>query len=87
MDQKLVQLFPERESNPTQQGRGFADPFGRFMKLPDVERSVGLSRPQIYKLMRREDRPFPPPIKVETSSLWVERDVVAWKQAEIEKEL
>ena len=59
------------------------DPYGRFMKIADVMASVGISRPQIYKLMRREDLPFPSPIKVESQSLWVEQEIIQWKQARI----
>lgn len=55
------------------------DPYGRFLKLADVMQSIGVSQAMVYKLMHDEKRPFPRPIKVGRASLWVERDVVAWK--------
>jgi predicted DNA-binding transcriptional regulator AlpA len=55
------------------------DPFGRFLKVRDVAVSVGLSRAMIYRLMREAGDPFPAPVKVGAASLWIEREVVAWK--------
>lgn len=57
------------------------DPFGRFLKLSDVMQSIGVSQAMVYKLMQDEVMPFPRPVKIGRSSLWVERDVVAWKTA------
>lgn len=55
------------------------DPYGRFLKLADVMKSIGVSQAMVYKLMKDEKRPFPKPVKVGRAALWVERDVVAWK--------
>jgi predicted DNA-binding transcriptional regulator AlpA len=64
-------------------GAGEGDPFGRFMKVRDVAASVGLSRAMIYRLMSDEADPFPAPVKVGSASLWVEREVVAWKAGRV----
>ena len=58
---------------------GRIDPYGRFLKLADVMKSIGVSQAMVYKLMKDEKWPFPKPIKVGRAALWVERDVVAWK--------
>jgi len=42
-------------------------------------KSIGVSQAMVYKLMKSDQNPFPPPVKVGRASLWVERDVVAWK--------
>ena len=63
-------------------GRGVAqplDPYGRFLKLADVMDSIGVSQAMVYKLMHDERLPFPRPIKIGRGSVWIERDVVAWK--------
>jgi prophage regulatory protein len=61
-----------------------ADPFGRFLKVREVTASVGLSRAMIYRLMREGRDPFPSPIKIGAASVWVEREVVAWKARRVE---
>lgn len=55
------------------------DPYGRFLKLSDVMSSIGVSQAMVYKLMHAERLPFPHPIKIGRVSVWIERDVVAWK--------
>lgn len=55
------------------------DPYGKFLKLADVMQSIGVSQAMVYKLMHDERRPFPQPVKIGRSSVWIERDVVAWK--------
>jgi prophage regulatory protein len=48
----------------------------RFIRLPEVMRRVGLSRPQVYKLISK-DR-FPSPIKIGSASAWVEGEIASW---------
>ena len=55
------------------------DPFGRFLKLAEVERSVGIKRTKIYEHMRNPDLPFPKPLKIDNSAVWIEGEVVLWK--------
>jgi predicted DNA-binding transcriptional regulator AlpA len=55
------------------------DPYGRFLKLADVMQSIGVSQAMVYKLMQDNCLPFPRPIKIGRASVWIERDVVAWK--------
>jgi predicted DNA-binding transcriptional regulator AlpA len=38
----------------------------------------------IYRLMREGRDPFPSPVKIGAASLWVEREVVAWKARRVE---
>jgi prophage regulatory protein len=64
--------------------RSEADPFGRFLRVRDVTTSVGLSRAMIYRLMHEGRDPFPSPVKIGAASLWVEREVVAWKARRVE---
>lgn len=64
--------------------RSDADPFGRFLKVRDVAASVGLSRAMIYRLMKEGGDPFPAPLKIGSASVWVEREVVAWKARRVE---
>ncbi|WP_156840271.1 helix-turn-helix transcriptional regulator [Novosphingobium aquimarinum] len=51
---------------------------GRFLKIGEVVREVGLSRPQIYRLIRSGD--FPRQIRLSPQRVaWTERDVEHWK--------
>ena len=61
------------------------DPYGRFLRLPEVEATVGLKKSKLYALMKEADDPFPSPIHVGTRALWVEADIIAWKAKRIEK--
>ena len=55
-----------------------------FLRLPQVQAQVGLSRSQIYKLMAEER--FPASKKIGTRiAVWVSSDIQAWKQARIEE--
>ncbi|WP_306253326.1 AlpA family transcriptional regulator [Parvularcula sp. IMCC14364] len=60
------------------------DPFGRFLKLQEVMASIGVSQAMVYKLMHDEVMPFPKPVKVGRASLWIEREVIAWKARIVE---
>ena len=42
------------------------DPYGRFLRLPEVEATVGLKKSKLYALMKEADDPFPSPIHVGT---------------------
>ncbi|MEM6625130.1 MAG: AlpA family phage regulatory protein [Pseudomonadota bacterium] len=55
------------------------DPYGRFLKLADVVASIGVSQAMVYKMINDERAQFPKPVKVGRASLWIERDIVAWK--------
>ena len=55
-----------------------------FLRLPQVQDQVGLSRSQIYKLMAEER--FPASKKIGTRiAVWLSSDIHAWKQARIEE--
>jgi len=56
----------------------------RFLRLAEVELMTGLSRPTIYRLIKRhasEGGGFPAPVKVSRMSLWIEAEVLAWIEA------
>jgi predicted DNA-binding transcriptional regulator AlpA len=52
----------------------------RLLRLTGVRELYPVSRPQIYRQMRRVNDPFPSPIHVTggTASFWREDDVLAW---------
>ncbi len=76
MERRLHSEGDEREPED-------GDPFGRFLKVRDVAASVGLSRAMIYRLMNEGEDPFPAPVKVGSASLWVEKEIVAWKAGRV----
>jgi len=47
-----------------------------FVRLTEVLRRVGLSKPKIYRLMREDN--FPRPRKVGRASLWRSDELDAW---------
>ena len=54
----------------------------QFLRLPQVMRRVGLSKPQLYKLITQNE--FPSQIKIcSRISVWLESDVVEWMQQQI----
>ena len=55
-----------------------------FLRLPQVQAQVGISRSQIYKLMAEGD--FPASKKIGTRiAVWLSSDIQAWQQARIEE--
>jgi len=58
-------------------------PPDRLIRLAAVCDIVGVSRATIYRMIRAET--FPPPVKVNAASLWVEREVSAWVDVKVEK--
>ena len=55
-----------------------------FLRLPQVQAQVGLSRSQIYKLMAEGS--FPASNKVGTRiAIWLSSDIEAWKQARMDE--
>ncbi|MFK2876867.1 helix-turn-helix transcriptional regulator [Rhodanobacter hydrolyticus] len=49
----------------------------RFLRLPEVCSTTGLSRTQIYRLAQAKQ--FPAPIKLsEKASAWIEGEVAQW---------
>lgn len=63
-------------------------PQDRFLRIAEVIDIVGLSRSEIYRLMRRDS--FPRPIKISADSrrnapaLWVSGEVRSWMQARVD---
>ena len=54
----------------------------QFLRLPQVMQRVGLSKPQLYKLITQNE--FPSQIKIcSRISVWLESDVVEWMQQQI----
>lgn len=54
----------------------------QFLRLPQVMQRVGLSKPQLYKLITQNE--FPSQIKIcSRISVWLESDVVEWMQEQI----
>lgn len=50
--------------------------YDRFLRLPEVSRTTGLARTQIYDLTAKGE--FPRPVKRGRSSLWPESAVQDW---------
>lgn len=80
---KGAELTPDRDDNADEATHGI-DPFGRFLKIHEVAASVGLCRAMVYKLMHEQPDPFPAPVKIGSASVWVEREVVAWKARRVQ---
>lgn len=57
-----------------------ADPT-RFLRIKDVLDRVPVSRPTIYRLMKKDE--FPKCVTIGCSSLWLESEVNAWMQEKI----
>lgn len=61
-----------------------------LIRMPEVERIVGIKRSTIYKLMQRTDSDFPQPVKLSNSNArgapvaWVLSEVQAWTRGRIE---
>ena len=56
----------------------------QFLRLPEVMQRVGLSKPQLYKLMAQNE--FPSQIKIcSRISVWLESDVVQWMQEQVQR--
>ena len=56
----------------------------QFLRLPQVMRRVGLSKPQLYKLITQNE--FPSQIKIcSRISVWLESDVVEWMQQQVQR--
>lgn len=55
-----------------------------ILRIPDVQRRVGLSRAQIYSLVTRGE--FPAPIKLGVkASGWLESEIDHWIDEQIKK--
>ena len=56
----------------------------QFLRLPQVMQRVGLSKPQLYKLITQNE--FPSQIKIcSRTSVWLESDVVQWMQEQVQR--
>ena len=66
------------------------DACSTLIRMPEVERIVGMKRSTIYKLMQRTDSDFPQPVKLSNSNArgapvaWVLSEVQAWTRGRIE---
>lgn len=54
----------------------------RFLRIRDVLKRVPISRPTIYRMMRRGD--FPKAVPIGCSAVWVEKEIDEWVQARID---
>lgn len=80
------QLVPPDNRRPNAPAPKANDPHGRFLRMPEVEAMVGLRKSKIYLLMQEDTDPFPPPIHIGSRSVWIEKEVVAWKTKRVEAE-
>ena len=51
-----------------------------LVKVDYICKRLSISRATVYRLMKQADNPFPAPIKIGKSSLWVWNEVEAWVQ-------
>ena len=54
-----------------------------LLRIPDVQARTGISRSQLFELIRRKEFPAPIPLVGRTRA-WVESDVSAWIAGRIE---
>lgn len=47
-----------------------------LLKLPAVEKMVGLKKTKIYALI--QEGKFPPPVKIGSASSWVDQEIENW---------
>ena len=75
--------------SPTIQNPIF-DASSTLIRMPEVERIVGMKRSTIYKLMQRSDSGFPLPVKLSNSNArgapvaWVLSEIQTWARSRIE---
>lgn len=56
----------------------------RFLRLPDVQTRVGLSRSQIYRMIQNGE--FPAPVKIGGHiSVWADTEIHGWQQEVLER--
>jgi len=66
------------------------DASSTLIRMPEVERIVGMKRSTIYKLMQRTDSGFPLPVKLSDSTArgapvaWVLSEIQTWARSRIE---
>jgi prophage regulatory protein len=53
----------------------------RFLRIGDVLDRVPVSRPTIYRLIKKQE--FPKPLSVGSSSFWVEAEIEQWMDEKI----
>lgn len=89
---KLAPLFAATRCEPIAESSActFArDPATTLVRINEVVRIVGLTRPTIYKLLRQPESSFPRPVKLTDSTArgapvaWVLGEVNAWVLARI----
>ncbi|MBM9485777.1 AlpA family phage regulatory protein [Pseudomonas sp. ICBG1301] len=75
--------------NPTTPNPIF-DASSTLIRMPEVERIVGMKRSTIYKLMQHTDSGFPLPVKLSNSNArgapvaWVLSEIQTWARSRIE---
>ncbi len=62
-----------------------ADSIGRFLRMPEVQASVGLRKSKIYELIQDDVDPFPAPIRIGGASVWLESEIIDWKARRVAK--
>lgn len=66
------------------------DASSTLIRMPEVERIVGMKRSTIYKLMQSSDSGFPLPVKLSNSNArgapvaWVLSEIQTWARSRIE---
>ncbi|MEX5559703.1 AlpA family phage regulatory protein [Pseudomonas rhodesiae] len=66
------------------------DASSTLIRMPEVERIVGMKRSTIYKLMQSTDSGFPLPVKLSNSNArgapvaWVLSEIQTWARSRIE---
>lgn len=56
----------------------------KFIRLPEVQDRVGLSRSQVYRLI--QDGEFPAPVKLAPRvSVWLDSDISHWQEEVLQK--
>lgn len=58
---------------------------GRFLRLPEVVRTIGLSRAWVYDAISKGNFPRPIPLGGTRAVAWLESDVSAWVREQIDK--
>ena len=51
---------------------------GKLLSISEVCSLLGLSRSMVYKQMKEQQLPFPPPLKIGALSRWRLDDIIEW---------
>lgn len=80
-----INILKVRTNTKASSDDSWGDPLGRFLRMPDVEESVGIRKSKIYELIQEIEDPFPSPIHIGTCAVWIEKEVNDWKARRVEK--